>query len=350
MANTKISEYSNIPANNTEIDGINIAEGCAPSGINNAIRELMAQLKDFQSGTAGDDFTVGGELSVTGAVNLLTVLSVTSGGTGLSSVAAGDMLYANGTNTLAKLAGAGATGSVLLSGITAPSWGKVPLSTHVSGELPIANGGTGATTATGAINALLPSQSGNANKVLGTNGTNVSWVAQATGGTAGVTSITAGSGLSGGTITSTGTISMGTPGTLSATSTNSASGSSHTHAVTFPVTSLKGQSSDSSQTGDIILTNLASFGKSLGTNGYQRFPGGLMIQWGVVAGGSTTTTVTFPTAFSTACYSVQVTPLVSADVGGIDNATVLKSAPTTTGVDLSTPTGPDSFYWVAIGS
>ncbi|WP_396189588.1 hypothetical protein, partial [Flavobacterium sp.] len=126
----------------------------------------MAQLKDFQTGSSGDDFTVGGGLSVTGAVNLSTVLSVTSGGTGLSSVAAGDMLYANGTNTLAKLAGAGATGSVLLSGITAPSWGKVPLSTHVSGELPIANGGTGATTATGAINALLPSQSGNANKVL----------------------------------------------------------------------------------------------------------------------------------------------------------------------------------------
>ena len=60
--------------------------------------------------------------------------------------------------------------------------------------------------------------------------------------------------------------------------------------------------------------------------------------------------MTFPTAFSTACYSVQVIALVSADVGGIDNATVLKSAPTTTGVDLSTPTGPDSFYWVAIGS
>ena len=53
MANTKISEYSAIPANNTEIDGINIAEGCAPSGINNAIRELMAQLKDFQTGSAG---------------------------------------------------------------------------------------------------------------------------------------------------------------------------------------------------------------------------------------------------------------------------------------------------------
>lgn len=71
MAKTKISEFSATPANNTDIDGINIAEGCPPSGINNAIRELMAQLKDQQSGTSGDNFSVGGNLAVTGT----TVLS-----------------------------------------------------------------------------------------------------------------------------------------------------------------------------------------------------------------------------------------------------------------------------------
>ena len=47
MAKTKISEYDSTAANNTDIDSINIAEGCAPSGINNAIRELMAHLKDM---------------------------------------------------------------------------------------------------------------------------------------------------------------------------------------------------------------------------------------------------------------------------------------------------------------
>lgn len=67
MAKTKISEFSSTPADNTDIDNINIAEGCAPSGINNAIRELMAQLKDQQAGTSGDNFTVGGALAVTGA-------------------------------------------------------------------------------------------------------------------------------------------------------------------------------------------------------------------------------------------------------------------------------------------
>jgi len=42
-------------------------------------------------------------------------------------------------------------------------------------DLAIADGGTGASTATAAINNLLPSQTGNANKYLQTDGTNVSW-------------------------------------------------------------------------------------------------------------------------------------------------------------------------------
>jgi hypothetical protein len=70
MAKNKISEFSSTAANNADIAGINIAEGCAPSGINNAIRELMAQLKDQQTGADGDNFTVGGNLSVTGTTTL----------------------------------------------------------------------------------------------------------------------------------------------------------------------------------------------------------------------------------------------------------------------------------------
>jgi len=60
MPKTKISEWSSTPANNTDIDSINIAEGCAPSGINDAIRELMSQVKDLYSGTTGDLIAVAG--------------------------------------------------------------------------------------------------------------------------------------------------------------------------------------------------------------------------------------------------------------------------------------------------
>jgi hypothetical protein len=70
MPKNKVSEYSPTASNNTDIGGINIAEGCAPSGINNAIRELMAQLKDMQAGTDGDNFSIGGNLAVTGTTAL----------------------------------------------------------------------------------------------------------------------------------------------------------------------------------------------------------------------------------------------------------------------------------------
>jgi hypothetical protein len=70
MAKTKISEFSATPADNTDINNINIAEGCSPANVNNSIRSLMAQLKDQQAGTSGDNFTVGGNLSVTGTSTL----------------------------------------------------------------------------------------------------------------------------------------------------------------------------------------------------------------------------------------------------------------------------------------
>lgn len=80
MAKNKISEFSSNPANNTDIGGINIAEGMLPSDVNNAIRELMAQLKDQQDGTDGDNFTVGGNLSVTGTASIAGDTSITSTG------------------------------------------------------------------------------------------------------------------------------------------------------------------------------------------------------------------------------------------------------------------------------
>lgn len=49
MAKTKVSEWSSTPGANTDIDGINLAEGMLPSDVNNAMREMMAQLKDLQS-------------------------------------------------------------------------------------------------------------------------------------------------------------------------------------------------------------------------------------------------------------------------------------------------------------
>jgi hypothetical protein len=110
MAKTKISEFSSTAADNTDITNINIAEGCSPANLNNAVRGLMAQLKDFQSAnptyyTADSDALAigaggtgaitattartnlsaaksGANSDITSITGLTTALSTTQGGTG----------------------------------------------------------------------------------------------------------------------------------------------------------------------------------------------------------------------------------------------------------------------------
>jgi hypothetical protein len=91
------------------------------------------------SGTA-DFGRIDFSLSVAFTGQLLTIY----GGTGIASYTTGDLIYASGSTALSKLADV-ATGNALISGgvTTAPSWGKIALTTHVSGVLPAANGGTG---------------------------------------------------------------------------------------------------------------------------------------------------------------------------------------------------------------
>jgi len=124
MAKTKISEYSSTSAGaalNTDIANINIDEGCAPSGINNAIRALMAQVKDLQSGASGDTIPVlaggtgganattarsnlsaaasGANSDITSLTGLTTALSAAQGGTGLTTFTAGTTYVAPATAT-----------------------------------------------------------------------------------------------------------------------------------------------------------------------------------------------------------------------------------------------------------
>jgi hypothetical protein len=75
-----------------------------------------------------------------------SVIGAIYGGTGFGSYTVGDLLFADTSTSLAKLADV-AVGNALISGGvgSAPSYGKIGLATHVSGTLPVANGGTGLT-------------------------------------------------------------------------------------------------------------------------------------------------------------------------------------------------------------
>ena len=107
---------------------------------------------DIATGTANHVVINSG----TGALSSEAVLDESRGGTGNGTYAIGDILYASTTAILSRLADI-ATGNVLISGgvSTAPSYGKVGLTTHVSGILGVANGGTAINGATAANGTLL---------------------------------------------------------------------------------------------------------------------------------------------------------------------------------------------------
>jgi len=121
MAKNKISEYSATASNNTDIGGINIAEGCAPSGINNAIRELMAQLKDQQAGTDADGFVVGGAFTSSGGA-VFSSGTTFSGSVVMSSTVtmSGNATITGGTNTIGTT-----TSATVLSGSVTQTSGSV---------------------------------------------------------------------------------------------------------------------------------------------------------------------------------------------------------------------------------
>ena len=55
MAKNSISQYSTTNSSNSDIQSVDISEGCSPAGINNAIRELMVDLAEFHAGTQSID-------------------------------------------------------------------------------------------------------------------------------------------------------------------------------------------------------------------------------------------------------------------------------------------------------
>jgi len=202
MAKNKISEYSATSADNTDISNINIAEGCSPANVNNAIRTVMAQLKDFQSGNATYYTSNSDALAVgAGGTGAITAASARSNLSAASSGANSDITSLTACTTIIGLTTAlsvaqGGTGVTTSTGTgagvhaTSPTLVTPVLGTPTSGTLtnctglPVAGGGTGASTltsnnvilgnGTSAVQFVAPGTSGN---VLTSNGT--TWTSSA---------------------------------------------------------------------------------------------------------------------------------------------------------------------------
>lgn len=269
---------------------------------------------------AGKTMTVWSDGTNFAQQNTHLISPTVAGGTLTSSTLVTPALGTPTSGTLTN-----ATGLPLATGISGLGTGvATALAVNIgSAGAPVVNGGALGTPASGTLtNATgLPLTSG----VTGT-------LPVANGGT-GATSITSGSLVKGnGTSAFSAASADDIVAAIGSTAVQNASNG--------------GVTSVDSETGAITLSSLTAFANSLSTSGYQKLPGGLIIQWGSnSAGGNGAASVSFPIAFPTACVNVQVTGGYSGTSG---NSTGAYSV-STSGFTYTYHYSGTTDYWLAIG-
>jgi len=184
------------------ISGVRGATGSPGAGSGTVTSVAVATANGFAGSVATSTTTP----NITISCNSIGILQ--GNGTAISAITVGSGLsFSGGTLTASSSAGGTVTSVSGSGGGTGLTLTGGPITTSgtlaLGGILNISNGGTGASTASGAINALLPSQTGNSGNILTTNGTSSSWVAPGSSGTVTSVSVVSANGLAGTVATAT---------------------------------------------------------------------------------------------------------------------------------------------------
>lgn len=159
MRSVATENFSNT-AHGNKLQFLDSANGSVASAV---VRMTLGQEGHAAIGTSDATTSASLDLQATDGALLLNRLTTTQ--KNALTATAGMSVY---DSTLGEFDGYGVSWLKFLRG-------QASLTTEVTGTLPIANGGTNATTASVAINNLLPTQSGNAGKFLTTDATSASW-------------------------------------------------------------------------------------------------------------------------------------------------------------------------------